>query len=124
MADALGLTDRIPCYRLGEVLRAHPALREVSRLTLGDSFRCLRLALWDEDRQRLVSFRRSRQKQPDLEPDPVCPAQARGLVALRTQVSLGLAQDPATAGRRGRGVPALLHPPITERSIAHFLVCG
>jgi omega-6 fatty acid desaturase (delta-12 desaturase) len=50
------LCSRIPCYRLGEALRAHPALQEVSRLTLKESFGCLRLALWDENRRRLVSF--------------------------------------------------------------------
>ena len=51
------LASRIPCYRLREALRAHPDLRGVSRLTLMESFRCLRLALWDEDQQRLVGFR-------------------------------------------------------------------
>jgi acyl-lipid omega-6 desaturase (Delta-12 desaturase) len=51
------LSSRIPCYRLGEALRDHPELREVSRLTLMESFRCLRLALWDEDQRRLVGFR-------------------------------------------------------------------
>jgi omega-6 fatty acid desaturase (delta-12 desaturase) len=50
------LCSRIPCYRLGEVLREHPELRAVSRLTLRESFRCLRLALWDEDQRRLVGF--------------------------------------------------------------------
>jgi acyl-lipid omega-6 desaturase (Delta-12 desaturase) len=54
------LASRIPSYRLGEVLRDHPRLREVSRLTLRDSFRCFRLALWDEERRRLVSFRELR----------------------------------------------------------------
>ena len=43
------LSSRIPCYRLGEALRDHPELRAISRLTLKQSFRCLRLALWDED---------------------------------------------------------------------------
>jgi hypothetical protein len=38
------LCSRIPYYRLGEVLRAHPELRAVSRLTLMESVRCLRLA--------------------------------------------------------------------------------
>jgi omega-6 fatty acid desaturase (delta-12 desaturase) len=51
------LASRIPSYRLSEVLRDHPTLRNVSRLTLGQSFRCFRLALWDEDRRRLISFR-------------------------------------------------------------------
>jgi fatty acid desaturase len=54
------LCSRIPCYRLGEVLREYPELRAVSRLTLKDSFRCLRLALWDEDKRRLVGFREAR----------------------------------------------------------------
>ena len=51
------LASRIPCYRLGEVLRDHPELRSVSRLTLAQSFRCFRLALWDEERRRLIGFR-------------------------------------------------------------------
>jgi omega-6 fatty acid desaturase (delta-12 desaturase) len=54
------LASRIPSYRLGEVLRDHPRLREVSRLSLRDSFKCFRLALWDEKRRRLVSFRELR----------------------------------------------------------------
>ena len=49
--------SRIPGYRLGEVLRDHPELRGVNRLTLGRSLGCVRLALWDEDRARLVPFR-------------------------------------------------------------------
>jgi acyl-lipid omega-6 desaturase (Delta-12 desaturase) len=51
------LCSRIPCYRLPEVLRDHPELRDVGRLTLLESLRCVRLALWDEERNRLVSFR-------------------------------------------------------------------
>ena len=51
------LCSRIPCYRLPRVLREHPELRFVSRLTLLQSFQCVRLALWDESRRRLVSFR-------------------------------------------------------------------
>jgi omega-6 fatty acid desaturase (delta-12 desaturase) len=39
------------------VLRDHPELRGVSRLTLLQSFRCVRLVLCDESRRRLVSFR-------------------------------------------------------------------
>jgi omega-6 fatty acid desaturase (delta-12 desaturase) len=54
------LCSRIPCYRLGEALRRHPELHAVSRLTLKESFRCLRLALWDEDQRRLVAFRDAR----------------------------------------------------------------
>jgi omega-6 fatty acid desaturase (delta-12 desaturase) len=51
------LCSRIPCYRLPQVLRDHPELCSVSRLTLLQSFRCVRLVLWDDSRRRLVSFR-------------------------------------------------------------------
>jgi omega-6 fatty acid desaturase (delta-12 desaturase) len=51
------LCSRIPYYRLPRVLRDHPELRGVSRLTLLQSFQCVRLVLWDERRRRLISFR-------------------------------------------------------------------
>ena len=51
------LSSRIPYYRLPRVLRDYPELRGVSRLTLWQSFGCVRLVLWDEARRRLVSFR-------------------------------------------------------------------
>lgn len=51
------LSSRIPFYRLREVLRDHPELREVGRLTLWQSFRCVRLVLWDEEKRRMVTFR-------------------------------------------------------------------
>lgn len=51
------LSSRIPFYRLPEVLRDYPELREVGRLTLWQSFASVRLVLWDEDKRRLVSFR-------------------------------------------------------------------
>ena len=51
------LCSRIPYYRLPQVLRDHPELREIGRLTLLESFRCVRLALWDETQRRLISFR-------------------------------------------------------------------
>jgi omega-6 fatty acid desaturase (delta-12 desaturase) len=54
------LNSRIPFYRLTEVLRAYPELKSVGRLTLAESFRCVRLALWDEHQNRLVSFREMR----------------------------------------------------------------
>ncbi|HEX7776818.1 MAG TPA: fatty acid desaturase [Parvibaculum sp.] len=54
------LYSRIPFYRLPRVLRDHPGLGEIGRLTLLDSLRCVRLALWDEGAQRLVSFREAR----------------------------------------------------------------
>jgi omega-6 fatty acid desaturase (delta-12 desaturase) len=54
------LAATIPFYRLPEVLRDHPDLRDVSRITLLDSFRCVKLVLWDESARRLVSFRDAR----------------------------------------------------------------
>ncbi len=50
------LASRIPFYRLNQVLRDLPGLRDVGRLTLIDSLRSVRLVLWDEDTKRLVSF--------------------------------------------------------------------
>ncbi|MCY1231066.1 Fatty acid desaturase [compost metagenome] len=51
------LSSRIPYYRLPEVLRDHPQLADIGRITLWESLRCVRLVLWDDGRQRLVSFR-------------------------------------------------------------------
>jgi len=51
------LSSRIPYYRLPQVLRDHPELRDVGRLTLAQSLRCVPLVLWDERRRRLVSFK-------------------------------------------------------------------
>ena len=51
------LSSGIPFYRLPEVLRNYPALGEVGRLGLRQSLACVRLALWDEDTGRLISFR-------------------------------------------------------------------
>ena len=51
------LCSRIPYYRLGRVLRDHPELQNVGRITLVQSLACVRLALWDETRGRMISFR-------------------------------------------------------------------
>ena len=51
------LNSRIPFYRLPAVLRDHPELGAAEqKLTLLESVRCVRLALWDEDRRRLVTL--------------------------------------------------------------------
>src|SRR6202043_878728 len=57
------LCSRIPYYRLPLVLRQHPDLGRIGRLTLGESLGCVRLALWDENQQRLVSFDDVRRRQ-------------------------------------------------------------
>jgi len=51
------LSSRIPFYQLPRILKAHPELKTVGRLTLWKSFKCVRLALWCETRQKMVSFR-------------------------------------------------------------------
>jgi omega-6 fatty acid desaturase (delta-12 desaturase) len=56
------LCSGMPFYRLPHVLRDHPELGAVGRLTLSESLRCVRLALWDESRQRLISFRDLRRR--------------------------------------------------------------
>lgn len=54
------LCSGIPYYRLPRVLRDHPELSSMNRITLVQSLRCVRLVLWDEARRRLVSFREAR----------------------------------------------------------------
>jgi omega-6 fatty acid desaturase (delta-12 desaturase) len=54
------LASRVPSYRLPEVLADHPELRDVSRLSVRDSLKCFRLALWNEESCRLVAFRELR----------------------------------------------------------------
>jgi hypothetical protein len=46
----------------GLVLRDHPELAGIGRLTLLQSLGCVRLVLWDEGRQRLISFREMHQR--------------------------------------------------------------
>ena len=57
------LCSRIPYYRLPRVLREHPELGAIGRLTLWDSIKCVRLVLWDERAKKLISFREMRSMQ-------------------------------------------------------------
>ncbi len=57
------LSSRIPNYRLGACLADIPALQTLNRIGLRDSLSCLRLALWDENAQRLISFKSLRRAQ-------------------------------------------------------------
>ncbi|MGV8985613.1 MAG: fatty acid desaturase [Cypionkella sp.] len=50
------LYSRIPFYRLTEVLRDHAALAQAQKLTIRQSLSTVKLKLWDEKTQRLVSF--------------------------------------------------------------------
>jgi omega-6 fatty acid desaturase (delta-12 desaturase) len=56
------LSSRIPYYRLQDVLRDFPELRQRGRLTLLKSLGCVHLALWDEASQRLISFKELRRR--------------------------------------------------------------
>lgn len=51
------LSSRVPYYRLPDVLRDHPELADIGRITVAESLRCVKLVLWDERSRRLVSFR-------------------------------------------------------------------
>jgi len=51
------LNSRIPFYRMDEVLRDFPRLRDIGRMTLSDSLATVGLTLWDAQTNRLVSFR-------------------------------------------------------------------
>lgn len=51
------LYSRIPYYRLSEVIRDYPEIRDVGRITLRDSLACLRLRLWDQEAHRLIPIR-------------------------------------------------------------------
>jgi omega-6 fatty acid desaturase (delta-12 desaturase) len=52
-------SSRIPFYRLHHVLRDHPELKKVHRLTLRQSLRSIGLSLWCERREKLISFKES-----------------------------------------------------------------
>ncbi len=58
------LSPRIPNYNLERCHRENPTLQRVTKLTLVGSFRTVALALWDEDRRRLVTFREALRGKP------------------------------------------------------------
>ena len=51
------LASKIPNYRLRACFEALPEMQCAKRVTLWGSFKSIRLALWDEATQKLVSFR-------------------------------------------------------------------
>lgn len=50
------LSSRIPFYRLPNILKAHPELTSIGRLTLAQSLGCVKLSLWCERTKRMVGF--------------------------------------------------------------------
>jgi omega-6 fatty acid desaturase (delta-12 desaturase) len=51
------LSSKVPNYRLQECLDRIPELKCVQPITMLGSLGCARLALWDEDSRKLISFR-------------------------------------------------------------------
>ena len=54
------ISSQIPFHVLPKVVKDYPELKEIGRLTLWDSIKCIPLTLWDEERKILVSFRQRR----------------------------------------------------------------
>ncbi len=55
------LNSRIPFYRLPETLRDYPELINIKRLTLWESFSCVKLQLWDENTRKLITVKQAKQ---------------------------------------------------------------
>ncbi len=51
------LCPAIPNYRLQECFDGNKDLANISRLTFTESLKCIWLALWDEDRQKMIRFK-------------------------------------------------------------------
>lgn len=54
------LNSQIPNYKLEECMMAAPELQTATRITLRDCFRLFNLTLFDEEKQRMISFRELR----------------------------------------------------------------
>ena len=52
------LSPRIPNYNLERCHNASPCFQQVKPITLFSSFKCLSFRLWDEQRRKLVGYRR------------------------------------------------------------------
>jgi omega-6 fatty acid desaturase (delta-12 desaturase) len=54
------ISSRVPFYRLPQVLRDFPELKQIGRISILESPRGVKLVLWDETQRRLISFREAR----------------------------------------------------------------
>ncbi len=54
------LSSKIPFYHLPKILKSHPELKTIGRLTFWKSLKCAELALWCEQTRRMVSFKMAR----------------------------------------------------------------
>lgn len=55
------LSSKVPNYHLRACFGENPEFQEARRLGLLESLSCARLALWDEERRKLVTFRHAHQ---------------------------------------------------------------
>jgi len=60
------LSPRIPNYKLEATYEADPLFQDVNELTIRSSFGTLALGLWDEEEQRLISFREAHERYEDV----------------------------------------------------------
>jgi omega-6 fatty acid desaturase (delta-12 desaturase) len=51
------LSPKIPNYRLEKCFKENPEFQQVRPLSIGRSLKSLAYRLWDEDRQKMISFR-------------------------------------------------------------------
>lgn len=56
------LSPRIPNYKLEQAYRDNALFQDVHELTLSASFATLKLGLWDEDEQRLITFQEAHER--------------------------------------------------------------
>ena len=56
------LSAKIPFFRLPQIVKDHPELKEIGRLTVWDSIKCIPLTLWDEGKKEMISFRQHRKQ--------------------------------------------------------------
>lgn len=54
------LSSKIPNYKLEKCHKENDLFRDIKPVTFAESFSCLKLRLWNEEKQRLVSFREMR----------------------------------------------------------------
>jgi len=56
------LASRVPFYRLPEVMEANPALRDLNRMSVRETWQQLGLTLWCEETRRMISFEEAAQR--------------------------------------------------------------
>src|SRR5512146_2634094 len=60
------LQENIPNYQFPRLYREHPECRDVYPITLSSRLNTMFLSVWDEERERLISFRAMARRTPAL----------------------------------------------------------